>query len=201
MNKVFVVGLSKTGTTSLHAALEALGLRSIHNPEAMLRIEAGELRLSTAAVANYDALSDLPVAAFFEDLDRAFPGARFILTTRNMDAWLASCANHFDPNAFRPNEVGRKLRMRVYGTETFDRERFRNAVAAHNERVARYFAERPRDLLVIDIDEPDKWRLLCPFLGLPIPMAAYPHENRASRVPPPLKRILRWVRNAATARK
>ena len=194
MEKVFGIGLSKTGTTSLHAALERLGLRAVHNPESMLSIERGELTFSAALAEQYDALSDLPIAAYYRELDRAYPDARFILTTRDERAWLASCANHFDPSAFRPNAVVRKLVERVYGTPVFDPERFRAARLRHDAEARAYFAGRPDKLLVIDLGQPEKWPPLCAFLGLPIPNAPYPHENRATRLPLPLKRVLRHVR-------
>ena len=195
MEKVFVVGLSKTGTTSLHAALEKLGLHSIHNPEAMLSIEKGELAFSPALAERYDALSDLPIAAYFRELDRAYPSARFILTTREEAGWLASCANHFDPSAFRPNAIVRRLVERVYASPVFDAELFRAARHRHDAGVRAYFADRPGKLLIIDTAQADKWEPVCEFLGLPVPDALYPHENRASRVPTPLKRILRHVRH------
>lgn len=197
MRKVFVVGLSKTGTTSLHAALEQLGFRAIHNPESMLRAEVDELHFSLALAASYDALSDLPIAAFYRELDLAYPGSRFILTTRDADAWLASCANHFDPSAFHPIAGMKKLVERVYGTPSFQPALFRAALERHNAEVKEYFAARPRDLLTIDIAQAEKWEPLCEFLQLPIPMAAYPHENRASRTPAPLKRLWRRVRRGA----
>lgn len=194
MQKVFGVGLSKTGTTSLHAALERLGLRSLHNPESMLRVEDGELRFSPALAAEYDSLSDLPIAAFYRELDRAFPGSRFVLTTRSEEPWLVSCATHFDPSAFQPNEVVRKLVERVYGSPVFDANTFRASLRKHESAVRDYFANRPSDLLVIDIDDADKWTPLCRFLGMSAPGASYPHENRAMRVPLPLKRLVRAFR-------
>lgn len=194
MKKVFGIGLSKTGTTSLHAALEQLGMRSLHNPESMLSVEGGELRFSSALAAEYNALSDLPIAAFYRELDREFPGSRFILTTRSEEPWLASCANHFHPSAFPSNEVVRKLVERVYGTPVFEPNAFRASLRRHESEVRQYFAGRPLDLLIIDIDQTDKWTPLCRFLGISAPGVSYPHQNRATRVPLPLKRLARAVR-------
>ncbi len=194
MKKVFVIGLSKTGTTSLHAALERLGYRSIHNPEAMLRLDGEALSVATDFATSYDALSDLPVAAFYRELDQAFPGSRFILTTRDEDSWLASCRNHFDPTVFRPNARVRKLVERVYGTDSFDEAKFREALRRHDREARAYFAARPGDFCEIDIASAEKWPPLTSFLGLPTPSEPYPHENRASRVPAPLKKVVRWAR-------
>ena len=201
VQKVFGVGLSKTGTTSLHSALEQLGLRSLHNPESMLSLDGEELRFSTALAAQYDALSDLPVAAFYRELDRSFPGSRFVLTTRAEEPWLASCANHFDPSAFHPNDVIRRLVERVYGSPVFEPDAFRSALRRHHAEVREYFAGRPSDLLIVDVEETDKWTPLCRFLGLEAPPeASYPHENRASAVPMPLKRLARALKRFASLR-
>lgn len=194
MDKVFVIGLSKTGTTSLHAALERLGYRSIHNPEAMLRVDGEALAVVTDFARSYDALSDLPIAAFYRELDAAFPGSRFILTTRDEDSWVASCRNHFDPAVFRPNALIRKLVERVYGTPVFDDAKFREALRRHDREARAYFASRPRDFCEIDIAAPEKWAPLTAFLGIAPPDEPYPHENRASRVPAPLKKVVRWAR-------
>jgi hypothetical protein len=195
MSKVFVIGLSKTGTTSLTSALEILGYRALHNPEKMLELADGELRFRVEDAADWDALSDIPVAAFFEDLDAAYPGSRFILTTRGEESWLRSCENHFDPLVFRPNRIVEALVQRVYGTTSFDRERFRVALRDYLARVSRHFEHRPGDLLRIDTATPDKWKELASFLDRPVPSTPYPHDNRATPVPRPLKRLLRALRN------
>ena len=66
--KTFGIGLSRTGTTSLTLALEALGLSVAHFPTTMKQIE------------EHDAATDTPVAASFQSLDSRFPGSKFIYT-------------------------------------------------------------------------------------------------------------------------
>src|SRR3954451_20670364 len=96
--RIFGLGLSRTGTTSLTDALELLGYRTIHFPAdgrtrnemlAFFATTGGPLRLSLLESA--DALTDTPVCATFEALDATYPGSRFILTTREKDSWLESC--------------------------------------------------------------------------------------------------------------
>jgi hypothetical protein len=52
--------------------------------------------------------------------------------------------------------------------------------AAHHERVRAHFADRPDDLLVLDIERDGArgWDLLCPFLGLGAPDQPFPWEGR-----------------------
>jgi hypothetical protein len=80
-SKIFGIGLSRTGTTSLHAALGILGYRSIHYPQLDRLYEL---------VDDHDAASDTPVACSYRQLDARYPGSRFILTVRDFRAWLES---------------------------------------------------------------------------------------------------------------
>ena len=94
--KVFGIGLSKTGTTSLYAALDRLGFRSgTYRHLRALGLDAwfrGDF--SGDPLGDYDALSDLPVGAFYRQLDRRYPGSKFILTHRDRESWLASCRSY-----------------------------------------------------------------------------------------------------------
>ncbi|HEX5915058.1 MAG TPA: sulfotransferase, partial [Rubrobacter sp.] len=48
----------------------------------------------------------------------------------------------------------------------------------HEERVRAHFADRPGDLLVMNITGGDGWEPLCAFLGHPVPDTAFPHKAR-----------------------
>src|SRR5215471_14847963 len=88
--KVFGIGLSRTATTSLHAALGILGLRSFHwtiGPEKRI------LRLEDAYFC--DAITDINAAFCFETLARMFPRAKFIYTSRPLHAWERSIVRHY----------------------------------------------------------------------------------------------------------
>ena len=65
-NKVFGIGLSRTGTTSLDVAMWHLGLTSLHNPHPE-RSVAGDF----AFMDEHDAASDISIAHAFVALDEA----------------------------------------------------------------------------------------------------------------------------------
>jgi hypothetical protein len=46
-----------------------------------------------------------------------------------------------------------------------------------NEEVRSYFADRPGDLLVLDVVGGEGWERLCPFLGLEPPAGPFPRLN------------------------
>jgi hypothetical protein len=190
--KVFGVGLSKTGTTSLNDALNLLGIRSIHfphDPQTFEELARGEYRLSV--LNEYQGATDTPVAPFFAQLDKAWPGSKFILTVRDRDSWLRSAEAHW-----RGLMVGRRLKdpqfgayvdfisAAVYGCIYFNAERFRYAYEVHERLVREYFSNRPDDLLVLDIFRGEGMPELCEFLGLPLPEdSRFPHVNRGDKWP------------------
>ncbi len=102
--KVFGIGLNKTGTSSLHQALEVLGYRSLHwggeqTHDAVLRaIDEGEPLLSYVD-PEPDAICDVfTVTYYFFLADAEYPGSKFILTLRDLDEWLDSRRRHVERN-------------------------------------------------------------------------------------------------------
>ncbi len=174
--KILGIGLGRTGTTSLHHALERLGYRSIHYPfpDAIL---AGHLHL----LDGFDAACDTPIAAVFPRLDARYPGSRFIYTVRAVDPWIESARRFWErmPSFLdrRAMETASRVSMEVYGAPRFDERAYRRAHAQHDRRVRAYFEGRERDLLTLDITAGDGWDTLCPFLDQPIPGAPFPHAN------------------------
>jgi hypothetical protein len=182
--RVFGIGLSKTGTSSLGDALNIVGIRSIHYPfdDATYEcLRGGTYRLPI--LDEYQAVVDIPVAPFYAQLDAVYPGSRFILTVREREAWLRSVELHWRlmmewweryPEFKRFQEF---ISACVYGSVGFNRERFLYAYETHVRNVEAYFAGRPGDLLVLDICGGDGWETLCPFLGVDTPHVAFPHAN------------------------
>lgn len=188
--RVFGIGLSKTGTTSLTRALRMLGYRTNHFPYSAVRYESGRLRLDLDRFYAWDAATDSPVALFFRQLEEEFPQARFILTLRDIDAWISSCRyNHVWPGNYVSNKGIRRLphirkilclHRSVFGSERFHPETFRQAYESHRDAVIEHFRRRGRELLVMDICGGDGWEPLCEFLGRPVPGVPFPHENVGS---------------------
>jgi hypothetical protein len=163
--KVFGIGLSRTGTSSLACALADVGLHAYHYPE------------NRELIDSVDAATDTPVAAWFRELDVAYPGAKFILTQRYLPDWLDSCEVFWKENAGNFDEFAWKIHRQLYGREDFDRLAFANAYSRHRTDVLNHFSGRDQDLLLMDICDGDGWEQLCPFLGLDIPSTPFPRRN------------------------
>jgi hypothetical protein len=179
--KVFGIGLSRTGTTSLTEALRALGYRAVHCPLSLLALKGNGLELNRSIVDRFDALTDSPVARVYRQLDAEFPGSKFILTTRSLDGWLRSMRrmrNSFTFLKLLPKV--RQLTLDLCGTTSFsDEGALQNCFVRHSRNVRDHFGERlGRDLLVFDASAGDGWDKLCGFLGLATPSIPYPHYNR-----------------------
>ncbi len=179
--RIFGIGLSRTGTTSLTSALDLLGYRTFHFPaddatrERVMTLLANDgQRLRLPILERLDVVTDTPVAATFEALDAGYPGSKFILTTRDRRSWLESCdqlwASWAAPYLLEHGDEPlaayiRAIHEDLYGGSTFDRARFSTAYDDYHERVRRHFRDRPGDLLSIDICSGEGWAPLCQFLN------------------------------------
>ena len=187
--KIFCIGLNKTGTRSLHEALQILGLSSVHwgGPDLSTAVQrAAEIRAAVeralqegrpllADLEAADAYSDIHALTInFDVLDRQYPGSKFILTVRDLADWLASRERHVMANLTyreRGEYAGSFLSADVDG--------WAEEMVAHDARVRSHFAGRPDDLLVMDISAGDGWERLCPFLGVPVPAVPFPRRGSA----------------------
>ncbi|HSH03679.1 MAG TPA: sulfotransferase [Anaerolineae bacterium] len=191
--KVFGIGLSRTGTKSLSQALELVDWLVIHNPADITtyrELSGGNYRLTLLDEHGFDGMMDIAAAPFFAQLDKAYPGSKFILTVRERESWLDAMERHWDGKMVYGMMVGQEtklsmrrfLRAATYGTYQFDRERMGWAYDRHHEMVYNYFRERPDDLLVLNVTEGEGWEKVCPFLGIPLVEAPFPHVKKKSKM-------------------
>lgn len=186
--RVFGIGLSRTGTRSLSMALHVLGWDTIHYPvdeQTFQQLSRGDYDL--AILNEYHGITDITVAPYFAQLDRQFPGSKFILTVRDREPWLRSCRFHWEGrSAFNETtcaeeetymNVRRLLRAAVYGCYSYNPERFAYVYDTHLRNVLEYFEDRPEDLLVLDICGAHGWEPLCEFLGTDVPAQPFPHRG------------------------
>lgn len=172
--RVFCVGWHKTGTTTLGLALIKLGYSVVGCRMDMVHpLNRGDLETVVRTAGDFDAVQDIPWAALFRELDQAYPNSKFILMERDEAAWLASARRHFK-DADIPLHKWIYGEGRLIGNEAMYLERYRR----HNEEVKSYFADRPGDLLVMNLSAGDSWPVLCKFLNCGIPRSRFPYENK-----------------------
>jgi hypothetical protein len=190
--KVFGLGLSRTGTTSLNRALQLLDLRVYHW---RFPLSGNLLMLEDAYLC--DGITDINAAFMMEPLFHMFPNARFVYTTRPVDQWVAAVSHHY--NAASPKQLAQRLSWDavtpspvVYGGERncllyhaihhglyTGHDSWEDAYRNHEERVRRCFSGAEERLLVLDLfDGEASWEALCHFLGKQAPLdTPFPHET------------------------
>jgi len=113
--KVICLGLSRTGTSSLKAALNTLHFRTFHAMDFLQQINSKEsfnfwksLKGGSAtqeeirsyfAGGNYGAVCDVPCLIYWRDIVKAHPGAKIILTVRDPIKWYSSLSTALIPLA------------------------------------------------------------------------------------------------------
>lgn len=198
--KVFCIGFQKTGTTTLETCLQILGynVTSIfgkHTPVEQMRREfvAEGLRIASQV----DAVQDMPWPLLYRELDTHYPGARFILTLRSEDAWWRSILGHFGS---RVAPLQQLTYGDGHGAPLGNEALYRQVYRDHNRGVLAYFADRPGDLLVLDLSKEATWKPLCDFLGEDVPQVPFPHSqqrNEAASLKRTVRRLLARVHNRA----
>jgi len=162
-------------------ALQQLGYRVAGvygRDKALGQLRRTYVQEGLALAREYDAVEDMPWPLIFRELDVAYPGSKFILTLRDTDRWYRSIAGHFGANPYH-------LQQLTYGDDApapvGHEARYREVFEAHNAAVQSYFAQRPGDLLVMELEKGDGWEKLGAFLGVPVPDGPFVRTNTSSQ--------------------
>ncbi|MER5470015.1 sulfotransferase family protein [Streptomyces sp. NPDC002935] len=202
MLKLINAGLGRTGTTSLKAALDRLGLGpSFH----MFDIVGDEERLKqwekivcdgqrpdwAALFDGYRSAVDGPCAVYYQQISKAFPDAKVILTVRDAESWYRSTYDTLYQFALRsmqhPPEPGsqqdRLFRVTstmvwdgLFGGRFADKDHAIEVYHRHNEDVVRALGKD--NVLVYEVKQ--GWEPLCAFLGTEVPPEEFPRANDAA---------------------
>jgi hypothetical protein len=225
--KVFNLGFSKTGTTSVEEGLQLLGYNvcrghfnnSYTNFLIALYVNKDYKELMKFTY-RFDAFADGPWGGgdLYKTLLETHPGAKYILTVRDAEAWYSSfekMLTRFDPNLatafdtfYANGRYGTPYFFRhIFGIETMEgaKEKMIAYYNAYNQQVIDYFKSKNKELLVMDLAKGDGWNKLCPFLGHEMMQQPFPHKNKeksaaskkpaASAKPAPKPGLLRRVVN------
>lgn len=203
--KVFCVGLNKTGTTSLEKALGDLGFRmgsQVHGEWLLKNYLARDFAPIIEFCKTADAFQDVPFSLPYTYilLDHYFKNAKFILSVRDTpEQWYRSCVA-FHSNAFfqgqRPTEeMLKNATYRYKGfmwdgqygvipalrtkTDPYDKQSHIDFYNAHNESVRVYFTGRS-NMLEINLADPGSYLEMCAFLGKKPVAERFPWLNRST---------------------
>lgn len=200
----------KPTSTAMTIALRKLGLNPYHGSECFknpprdfnLWIEALECNFFNdneknkkrygreefdRFIGSYDAILDVPACVFWSDLHAAYPDAKIILTTRDVDSWLKSANKtvfkfvqmpffrvwqYLDTTCIGPLFRQSDLVWRVFCGRNYDEEVLKRAYFEHHERIRKSI---PKEQLLEFHTGKDGWEKLCGFLDVPMPQEPWPN--------------------------
>jgi hypothetical protein len=181
MNKIFIIGLPRTGTTSISVALLEHGFKVAHTAYTKRAFELA------------DVVSDAPCFADYQELDKLFPNSKFVYLDRALERWVPSMQMllnkmlpELTPKSGYLNPVLKRCINKTFAPFTtenpLDKQYLENCYSEHQQEVFCYFAKRD-DFLTIDISQSDSLQKLLTFLGIgSATMGNFPHLNIGKQV-------------------
>lgn len=205
--KVIGVGMGRTGTGSLRAAIEQLGYAPCYH---MFEVVEQPHRIghwqSAADGApdwrevfdGYQSAVDFPAAVFWREIAEYYPAAKVILTVRDPQAWYDSAAKTIFRQAIKaecrplPGRAALGLLARLspdFGAftrmadEVIVQRMFGGSVSGRQHAIE-VFNRHTREVIstiapgrLLVYDVSDGWPPLCEFLGAPVPRVPFPRGN------------------------
>lgn len=163
-NKIFIIGLPRTATTSVCLASLGLGFKTAHNA------------YTQNAFTQAQVLADTPIFCDYQTLDKHFPNSKFIYLTREASLWLPSIKQLLQrmivnlqrgDGGFNPHL--KRCYSEVFSPLTADNieqdEFLLSCYQRHQQGVELYFKEREQDLLTIDVSDEQSYARMLEFLG------------------------------------
>ena len=179
--KVFVVGMHKTGTSSMGKALQRLGYSVCGSLKESYDYQGKREPLEYVknhALDNtmkYNAFQDTPWFLFYRDFFEKYPDAYFILTSRASDKWIQSVQKHFGKNHFAYHDL-------IYcdpDSISF-KDHYVSIYENHNAHVRTFFKGNRKFVeFRMGIDGWDKLETL---FNRPMPLGNFPHVNKSKSI-------------------
>lgn len=194
--KVFQIGFSKCGTVTIASFFRANGISAVHHDFGYLALSMHDnYRNSKPLLApryqHYTVYTDMENMfinpqinigmLMFKEIDRQYPGSKFILNIRNKDAWLKSRSKH---------PINRKVSTTILELNSEMLKMSKEQVLAkwsnewdtHIKAVTEYFKDRPNDLLVFDIEKDSPEKITTFFKDyFALDPKLYVHKNESSQ--------------------
>ncbi|PON22177.1 hypothetical protein TGAM01_v209051 [Trichoderma gamsii] len=205
--KVLILGLGRTGTASMRAAMKQLGYvdtyhmmnTSIENPpDALMWMDALCAKYDKKGkpftredwdqlLGNSQAVCDWPAIAFAKELIEAYPEAKVVLTNRDVDSWHASTMKTVywrvtDGELRWLSHFDWAASMYYPMLKKFFDTFFEGDFPNRGKDVFRKHYQEVRSLVpkdrLLEYKVTDGWGPLCDFLGEPVPKeCGFPNVN------------------------
>lgn len=174
MNKLFIIGLPRTGTTSISIALLDQNFKVAHTA------------YTKQAFKLADVISDAPCFSDYQELDMLFPESKFVYLDRAIESWIPSIqmllkkmhtnlapqTGIFNPVLKRSFNQAFDLYIQADSSNTlklnedaFNTEHLSACYHKHKTEIMEYFKHRD-DLLTINLSQQDSLSQLLNFLNI-----------------------------------
>jgi hypothetical protein len=200
--QVIGAGFGRTGTLTLKAALEELGVGPCYHMVEVLWGDTSRLGLWQAAAngeevdwkrvfEGFESTVDWPGCTFWEPLMEVFPEAKVLLTVRDPEAWYESARNTIYASLIAgqkgelkegneeppsPEAFGMIASLIWQGTFHGKFEDKAYAIAKFEEHNETVKSRVPADRLVVH-EVKEGWKPLAEMLGVPEPQSEFPRLN------------------------
>jgi hypothetical protein len=200
--QVIGAGFGRTGTLTLKAALEELGVGPCYHMVEVLWGDTSRLPLWQAAAngeevdwkrvfEGFESTVDWPGCTFWEPLMEVFPEAKVLLTVRDPEAWYESARNTIYASLIAgqkgelkegneeppsPEAFGMIASLIWQGTFHGKFEDKAYAIAKFEEHNETVKSRVPADRLVVH-EVKEGWKPLAEMLGVPEPQSEFPRLN------------------------
>lgn len=199
--KIFCIGFSKTGTTSIENALEILdynvckGSFSNNYTNFLLALSVNNDYKELIKMTKYwDAFADGPWggSSLYKELTKEYPAAFYIHSIRESEDWYNSLERMFlkfsdnKSEAFETFYKNGRYGSVYFFKKIFNIENLNNSKEIiikyyndYNNEVSEYFKSNPTlKYLKHDFTKTPRWDELCQFLQKSIPDKSFPHLNK-----------------------
>lgn len=184
-SKVFCIGLSRTGTSSLSYWLQQHGYQTLHYSKELFA-NGDQLNAEFAhdpmlpmnyfqrrKYANYwyalrendifsildrhDAFLDNPIPLFYKELSKYYPDSKFVLTLRNIDDWLESMCWMLTHGSanWGWDLVDYEMLQAIYNTVHYQENKLRDVYINHLEDSKRFFEGQEDRLFMFNLTSND----------------------------------------------
>lgn len=163
--KIFIIGLPRTATTSVCLAMLEQGFKTAHNA------------YTQDSFSQAQVLADTPIFCDYRTLDKDFPNSQFIHLTRAPELWLPSIKQLLQrmlvnlqrtDGGFNPHI--KRCYSEVFSPLTEDNiisdEFLQDCYTRHQQGITEHFKDRPQDLLTIDVSDEESYFALLSFLNI-----------------------------------
>jgi hypothetical protein len=174
MNKLFIIGLPRTGTTSISVAL-------------LEYFKVSHTGYTKRTFELADVISDCPCFSDYQQFDMLFPESKFVYLRRSLEQWLPSIQmllNKMLPSLKSEAYINPILKRSF--VQTFDLNNAKYPISEthltrcfqrHEQGVIDYFNGRD-NILSIDISQVDSFPQLLDYLSIPHSNdEKFPHLN------------------------